>query len=544
MTKTYHEFASTLSTTPQTSPIPGRTDQVKNSAGGYVFALDSFGILDRFLILGTEAPTYYASAKELTANAASKVATLLSSKDGVRAVARIVEISDAGRAPKNDPALLALALACSVGTPETKAAAYAALPKVARTGTHLLQFSSYINSMRGWGRGLRRAVGAWYTERSPMALASQLTKYQSRNGWSQADVIRLAHPRASGDKSALLGRALGKETDISNAQVKGYVDAVSRVAQLTDRTHVAEAIKLISEHDLPREVVRSELYEYPEIWEAMLPHMGPTAMLRNLATMTRVGILGPQSDALKLIANKLTDADALKAARVHPLEVLKALYTYKNGRGIRGKHVWTPVPKVVDALDAAFYEAFGTLTPSGNRILLAIDVSGSMAWNGNYGAGWDVCGVPGLTPRVVSAAMAMVTARTEAEYEVMGFGHQFTSLAITPRMRLDDVIRCMERLPMQRTDCSLPMRWAKEQKLKFDGFVVYTDNETYAGPEHPVQALRNYRAASGIDARSAVVALTATSFTIADPTDRGMLDVVGFDSAAPQLIADFVAGRV
>jgi len=36
----------------------------------------------------------------------------------------------------------------------------------------------------------------------------------------------------------------------------------------------------------------------------------------------------------------------------------------------------------------------------------------------------------------------------------------------------------------------------------------------------------------------------SNGFTIADPNDPGMLDVVGFDTAAPQLIADFAAGRL
>lgn len=41
-----------------------------------------------------------------------------------------------------------------------------------------------------------------------------------------------------------------------------------------------------------------------------------------------------------------------------------------------------------------------------------------------------------------------------------------------------------------------------------------------------------------------VVGMTSNGFSIADPNDAGMLDVVGFDSAAPALIADFSAGRV
>jgi 60 kDa SS-A/Ro ribonucleoprotein len=43
----------------------------------------------------------------------------------------------------------------------------------------------------------------------------------------------------------------------------------------------------------------------------------------------------------------------------------------------------------------------------------------------------------------------------------------------------------------------------------------------------------------GRRAKLVVVGMTATSFTIADPSDAGMLDVVGFDTAAPQVMADF-----
>jgi 60 kDa SS-A/Ro ribonucleoprotein len=56
------------------------------------------------------------------------------------------------------------------------------------------------------------------------------------------------------------------------------------------------------------------------------------------------------------------------------------------------------------------------------------------------------------------------------------------------------------------------------------------------------QALKDYRKAMGIDAKLIVVGITATDFSIADPEDAGMLDVVGFDSAVPQVIGDFIRG--
>ena len=97
-------------------------------------------------------------------------------------------------------------------------------------------------------------------------------------------------------------------------------------------------------------------------------------------------------------------------------------------------------------------------------------------------------------------------------------------------------------MPMSGTDCALPMVWASEQGAEVDTFVVYTDNETWAGDVHPHQALAEYRRRSGIDARLVVVGMTATGFSIADPSDAGMLDVVGFDGAVPSLVTEFARG--
>ena len=163
--------------------------------------------------------------------------------------------------------------------------------------------------------------------------------------------------------------------------------------------------------------------------------------------------------------------------------MLAALRTYASGRGVRGKHAWAPVAQVVDALDAAFYTAFGNVEPAGKRMLLALDVSGSMTWG-------DIAGVPGLTPRDASAAMALVTAATEPEHEIVGFTDGLTPLAISPRQRLDDAVRAVSNLPFGATDCALPMLYALEHEREIDTFVVYTDSETWAGSVHPVQALR------------------------------------------------------
>ncbi|MNL21400.1 hypothetical protein D3C87_1426880 [compost metagenome] len=189
----------------------------------------------------------------------------------------------------------------------------------------------------------------------------------------------------------------------------------------------------------------------------------------------------------------------------------------------------------MDALDAAFYRAFENVVPSGKRIVLALDVSGSM----DYG---QVAGVPGLTPRMAASALALVTAGTEREVTAIAFSDRLVPLGLSARQRLDDVMRATAAIPFGGTDCALPMLWALEHGVEADAFVILTDSETWAGEVHPAEALARYRARTGIPAKLAVVGMVSNGFSIADPADPGMLDVVGFDTAVPQLLSDFIAG--
>jgi 60 kDa SS-A/Ro ribonucleoprotein len=282
----------------------------------------------------------------------------------------------------------------------------------------------------------------------------------------------------------------------------------------------------------------------------LLDSMPPAALIRNLGIMSRIGLLVPGSAATETVASRLSDREAIRRARIHPLVVLSAMKTYAQGRGMKGHGAWIPVARVVDALDGAFYLAFAAVPPTGKRIMLALDVSGSM--------GAPVHGLPHLSCREASAAMAMVSAAVEPEHRIVAFtaggypsrwsathGSRYdtglTPLAISPRQRLDDVVRSITDIPFGGTDCALPMVEALKHRWAVDTFVVYTDNETWAGDVHPAQALREYRQRMGIAAKLVVVAMASNGFTIADPGDAGMLDVVGFDSATPQVISDFAA---
>lgn len=259
--------------TPQSQPIPGST-QVRNSGGGYSWAVDDWTRLDRFLILGAEGGTYYITERELVKQSHDALIRCIKA-DGVRAVNRIVEISDAGRAPKNDPAIFALALVATHGSNEAKALAFQNLSKVCRIGTHLFHFAEYVNALRGWGRGLRNAVCRWYISREADDLAHQAVKYQQRDGWSHSDLLRLAHPKApSAQHDAVFRWMLAGSDSLGEREVKrrvrgenrvakyGAVGALPKLIEAFEKAKKAsskdEIVKLITGHDLPREAIPTQ----------------------------------------------------------------------------------------------------------------------------------------------------------------------------------------------------------------------------------------------------------------------------------------------
>jgi 60 kDa SS-A/Ro ribonucleoprotein len=511
---------------PQSKPLP---NQVPNSAGGFSFALDKWKRLDRFLILGSEGGSYYAGERKLTEENAKCLAECLK-EDGEETVARIQRISIDGRAPKNDPALFALAYAAAKGDDATRAAAFDSLIHVARIGTHLFHFAAFANAMRGWGRGLRTAVGNWYKEQDAEGtLADQVTKYQQRDGWSHRDLLRLSHlkPNTRTLQSTVKWVVKGELNKTAPERIAAHLE-------LQAATKPKQAAKLIRKYGLVRESVPTELLKSPEVWEALLDKMPMTAMIRNLGNLSKCGLLAPLSDASKLVVQRLGDEDILKKARIHPVQLLIAQKTYGAGRGNKGKGEWLPVPQVVDALNEAFYASFLNIQPSGKRFYLGLDVSGSMSTG-------SVAGVDGFTPREASAAMSMVTARSEKEYYVAGFQDRLIKINISPYSRLDDICQTTARLSFGMTDCAQPMLDALQRNIKADVFVIYTDSETNIGGIHPAKALEQYRQHTGIPAKLIVVGMTANGFTIADPNDEGMLDIVGFDTAAPQVISQFAS---
>lgn len=514
--------------TPQSEPILG-SNQVKNNAGGYAFPVTERVQLERFLTLGTEGGTFYVGERTLTRENAKTIIEMIQ-KNGQEVVLTTVEFSKANRAPKQEPALFVIALACTFGDQPTKALAYSAIATVARTSTHLFSFCQYIQDLRGWSRGLRRGVTNWYAGKNDPQLEWQLVKYRSRNGWTHRDVLRLAHPNPSThggtQRSALYKYAT---TGVASDDLHATIIPVFEIAQVTnDPKNMA---KLISDYSLTWEMIPTEMLNKPEVLEALLYKMPMTAMMRNLNRFATAGLTAQRlSNATKHIVAKLTDFEELHLGRIHPITVLNCLKVYSQGHGFRGGQTWTPQPAVTDALISAFELSFQTIEPTGKDILVAVDISGSMTAQISNMA---------LTCQEAAAALMLTMLKTEPNVEPISFDTGARPVSFGKTSTYKEVLQGLGW--GGGTDCSQSFMYACRTRHKYDGIVVLTDSETWIGDQHPVQAYNTYRKGVNPNVKAVVVGMVANGVSLFSAEDTSALNVAGFDAAIPVLVNNFLA---
>lgn len=540
MARAYTRYATATVATPQSQPIPGREpEMIANNAGGFGFVLDDWERLMRFLVIGSENGTYYVGEQKLTAENAAVVIRCLK-QDGVRVVTMAHDVNVNNRAPKVDQQLFTLALAMKHGDQVTKDAVRHFAPAMLRTGTHLLHFVAMLDSLGGWNRSKRRLISEWFTEHDADWVAFQALKYQNRDSWQQRDVLRVVHPRApTPTHSAVFAW-------ITRKNHEGAVDvfhALPKILQahttmLMPPSGPVEMALWGIGAGLPREALPTEALSDPLVQAAMLPSMPIHALIRNLGNLTSSGLLAHSAHAV-MAANKITNKETLARARVHPFAILLATLVYKSGAGFRGSKTWVPVPAILSALEDAYDLAFENVAPTGKRILIGIDTSGSMHM--------PCVGAP-IAASTAAAAMAITLARMEPHATVVQFDTEVRKIVpITKRTG----IASLEEHSGGGTDLSAPLRWSMGEessvrrvlagkKSEYDAVVLLSDSESWHGRAHTSQVLEAYRKSVNRGTKLIVCAMAANHASVVDPQDALSFGACGLDASLPSLVADFI----
>lgn len=511
------------------------------------FQINKWKKLDRVLILGGEK---YSPEEKLSISPIIKECGL---ENPSRTASAIKDISYNGRSFKEAPLLHALAQLSSVNI-ECAKEVYRVLPDVLRTGTSVFTFMSAVAKLRGFGSGMRKALGK-FVEQDVADLAFQVVKYQNREDWCWRDFLRVIRPVATSSAHSALFRQI-VSGDFSERNIKAHANKTekhypsenpslipeiyfaAKEALISD--NVERVCGLIEKYKLTQEMVNNNLKKNTKIWDALIPHMPPRAVLWNLSRFTNLDILGKDSAAFEKVKKTFEDSDLLKKSRLHPWQIFISRHVYTKGQGEGSS--WTPLNHVSKILEDGFYNAFGVQKSTGKKRMICLDVSGSMErstiidfWNSSKKR---LESKYGISCKKASAVMAMQAVKTD-NVRVMAFSSNFVPISITPSDSLDSVCDKIDRLPFDTTDCSTPMRWAMKNNIPVDSFEIYTDNETNCG-QPPHKSLKEYREKMGINASLIVCGMSVTDFSVADPNDENSLDVVGMDANVPNVIRTFL----
>ena len=201
----------------------------------------------------------------------------------------------------------------------------------------------------------------------------------------------------------------------------------------------------------------------PEVWEALLEDMPMTALIRNLATMTRVGVLAPGSDGTATRRSRSSATRTASAAR----GCTRSRCWRRSGRTRRAAvpaaaATWTPVAA----------RSSTRWTPrSTRRSATSSRRASGCCWRSTCRARWRAARSPAsrASPRVTPRRRWRSSRRRRSRtYEIVGFyagrgGSEdggragaprlrdgLTPLAISPRQRLDDAVKAVSRPAVRR----------------------------------------------------------------------------------------------
>ena len=525
----YQFFTQKKTNTPQNQPIPGREQEmIKGSSGGWMFDAGIWQMLRRCLLIGTAKSTYYAGKQELTEDFASVLQQGIA-ENPAKVAEEILYASD-GRAINNSAPILALVLLSMGETPEAKKAFQEIFPQVIRTGSHFYEWLSYTKSMRGFGKVIREVGKTWLSREDVKGLAYQLLKYQQRQGFSNRDALRLFHvnPPTENHRQLFEWVVKGWEelpTEIPSealAQIWWY----EWLKRNPDKTH--EAIKKGHlTHEMAAPVGKMD----KEAWQLLFNEMPIGAMLRNLGSLTELGVLQTNNTRRNLdrVEAVLNDKKHLRKGRIHPIDVLKALKTYKSGGSLgRSQKTWTPVPRIADILEKAVELSFDVVEPTGKVFMHAVDISGSMSYGVVNSVGLSCC--------EIATTMALVTAKAEKNYMIRGFATDFRDLDITAKDSFTSAVAKASNQNFGGTDASVAYDWMIKHNFKADIVCFWTDSESWAGYKHPSQALAEYRKKVNPNVKAVYVTLAPYQITLVDPKDPLSWDLGGFDPGIPRII--------
>lgn len=479
----------------------------RNEAGGIAYARRPEAALALYAATGCLNGTFYANAEQQL-----DVVSGLCAKVDPRFVAKTAIYARRTAFMKDMPALLLASL--SLRDPEAFAAAF---PRVVDNGRMLRNVVQILRSGRVGRKSLgslpKRLIREWLGNAS----TDQLINAAIGNDPSLADVIKMVHPKpADAEREALYAWIIGKPYDAT---------------RLPEKVRAYEAFKRDPQRampDLPFQYYTA-LPLNASHWKALATHASWQTLRQNLNTFARHGVFADRYVLRKVVA-KLGDADAIRRARAFPYQLLTAY------------QATAALPReIADALQDAMEIATGNVPTLEGDVVVAVDVSGSMAS--------PVTGVrKGATTTTrcvdVAALIAACLQRNSPQARVMPFDTAVREVRTNPR---DSVVTQAQRLAKLcggGTSVSAPLAQLNAERANVDLLVLVSDNESWRDTRGSgaTETMRQWAQIKARCPQAKLVCIDLQPVATAQTVEReDVLHVGGFSDAVFDLLANFAA---
>lgn len=519
-----------------------RAADTTNRAGGRAYKLTDAEALCQYVVTSTFSDVYYASAGEQL--------------EEVKRVCKAVKPTLVAKAAvygrengkmKDVPAYLCAYLA-SIGEIKLLKKIF---PRVINNPKMLLNFVQIIRSgvtgRKSFGSAVKKLIQDWITSRRGNQLFLASIGYSNP---SLTDVIKMVHPRpTSQEQSALFAYLLGAELDGYDPETLVRKNKAGEVVQeypftdLPPLTQEFEWFKFDNSMPLPdmdyRALTNCKLT--PEHWKQIAKNMPWNTLRMNLNVLARNKVF--DDDAItRYVANKLANEQEIERWSVFPYQLMTA-YLYA------GDDVPTSVK---NSLQKAMEIATKNVPVLGNRVGIAVDVSGSMHSSITGSRARQTSEVRCVD---VASLIASSLARVNPDATVVSFG---TTARIVPGFNAWDSIMTNARKLIDEgkvcgygTNAGEAMKVFNAQRKPYD-FIVYVSdmqswvdsyikNFVFGGYGTPTMELwaQQRRKNGSHNAKLAEINVQAYGNSQADSKDKSILNVGGFSDAVFDVLAEF-----
>ena len=462
---------STLFATPS---VRTPSSDTLNHENAPAYAHTSEHALIQLAFTGTFHSTFYVKAADQLANA-KKLAAEVSPR-------RLAQVAIAGRENgfmKDAPAFLLALLANR--DPKLFAAAF---PRVIDS-TKMLQTYTQMALSGQAGRMVNLASGVH--RRMYQRFFDRLSPEAVFNGDigdkpSLTNIIRMAHVRPNNRaKEAVFTYLFNREFQWKHSKGKALGSTYDDLPQCVKDFDAFKSGNLCGEYSVPD--VDYRLIEGLNLgqtqWAEVFTNSKVYMLVKNLATAKRHGVFDVPGME-DLIVGKLRDREAILRSRLFPNQVFQSYLKNKGELPYR----------VLDALQDTLDITLEKVPPLG-KVYIACDVSQSMSnpYTGNqdndltgqgYGYYRPQYSVSSKTRIVdVAAVLASALLRSNRDAVLVPFNAQCQELYLNPRDSVATNAEKLAALCRGGTNCSAPLERAKEKGLRFDTFVLISDNESW-----------------------------------------------------------------